>query len=170
MQCADCSHTYGCSPPTYWNISTKDIHPSIHAFAVSLGSPSSSYTGLFAVISESVLPAFFIFSSSTRSFKDTVVALRSIFTTGDSRRLQKLSTAASAIFRPQSVRLTPRTGPRREREKEKEKGDASILYVKDGETVSLFFYIFSLYALESGLTKMLTKRWRVQWYANDKNL
>lgn len=161
MQCADCSHTYGCSPPTYWNISTKDINPSIHAFSVSLGSPSSSYTGLFAVISESVLPAFFIFSSSTCSFKDTVVALRSIFTTGDSRRLQKLSTAASAIFRPQSVRLTPRTG---------EKGDASILYVKDGETVSLFFYIFSLYALESGLTKMLTKRWRVQWYANYKNL
>lgn len=83
------------------------------------------------------------FSSSTCSFKDTVVALRSIFTTGDSRRLQKLSTAASAIFRPQSVRFTPRTGPRREREKKK-KGMPLYYISKMGKRFPSFLYFLPL--------------------------
>lgn len=106
---------YGGSPPTYRNISTKDINPSIQAFEVSLCSPSSSYTGLLAVIWVHGACIFY-FTFSTCSFKDIVVVYWRIFTTGDSRRLQELNREQYSTFcHFQNTISRAHTGPRRER-------------------------------------------------------
>lgn len=155
-----------------------EIHPQktlIHLYTLSQSASASSYSGLLAVIW--VCGAcIFSFSSSTCSFKVIVVVYRSIFTTGDSRRLQKLNVEQYSTVCHFGTTISKAHTSDRSKEREKDLGTLlqhiSKKNVQDGETVSLFFVLFPFKSppQKAASQKKLTKCWRVQRYANDKNL
>lgn len=142
-----------------------EIHPQktlIHLYTLSQSASASSYSGLLAVIW--VRDAcIFSFSSSTCSFKVIVVVYRSIFTTGDSRRLQKLDVEQYSTVCHFGTTISKAHTSNRSKEREKDLGTLlqhiSKKNVQDGETVALFFCIIPLYvsAAESGLAKEVDK-------------